>query len=134
MCFGTPHKKKGVVRNHLGKIGAFSGQVLWGEVPQGKEAVTYWSLLETQKQYSLIECQPHTGRTHQIRVHLASIKCPIVGDYQYYRQQKPPFFVSRPLLHAKTLAFIHPLTNKELHFTSKLPFDFKNTLNYLDIK
>ena len=131
LCCGVPTEKQGMIENSLGKIGSYSGQTVWGVVPIGKKAITKWYVLESYGKYSLIQCEPFTGRTHQIRVHLAQINCPVLGDYQYCRTQKHSFFLSRPLLHAKSLSFIHPYTKEELYFKAEPPLDFKSVLNEL---
>jgi 23S rRNA pseudouridine1911/1915/1917 synthase len=75
----------------------------------------------------MLECHLETGRTHQIRVHLASIKHPVVGDTRYGRA-RPAITINRPFLHAERLAFAHPITGKPLEFTSPLPDDLAAVL------
>ena len=83
----------------------------------GKEAITYYSKKEDiGALFSLIEVEPKTGRTHQIRVHLASIGYPIVGDKLYGGKMAPRIF-----LHASYIEFSHPYTKKTISFTSSLP-------------
>ena len=98
----------------------------------GKRAVTHYEVLEQyDKGISLVKCTLETGRTHQIRVHMASIGHPLVGDLVYgYKRQK--FNVEGQVLHAKTLGFIHPRTNEYMEFTSELPEYFKELLNKLN--
>ena len=67
-------------------------------------------------------CRLETGRTHQIRVHLSSIKHPVVGDVRYGRR-RPALDCARPFLHAERLVFSHPVTGDELEFYSELPAD-----------
>ena len=97
----------------------------------GKKAVTHYEVLEQyDKGVCLVRCKLETGRTHQIRVHMASIGHPLVGDLVYgYRRQK--FNIQGQVLHAKTLGFIHPRSNKYVEFTSELPEYFKNLLENL---
>ena len=97
----------------------------------GKRAVTHYEVLEQyDKGLSLVKCTLETGRTHQIRVHMASIGHPLVGDLVYgYKRQK--FNVEGQVLHAKTLGFIHPRTNEYMEFTSELPEYFKELINKL---
>lgn len=97
----------------------------------GKRAVTHYEVLEQyNKGVCLVRCKLETGRTHQIRVHMASIGHPLVGDLVYgYRRQK--FNIQGQVLHAKTLGFIHPRSNKYVEFTSELPEYFKNLLENL---
>ena len=98
----------------------------------GKRAVTHYEVLEQyDKGISLVKCTLETGRTHQIRVLMASIGHPLVGDLVYgYKRQK--FNVEGQVLHAKTLGFIHPRTNEYMEFTSELPEYFKELLNKLN--
>lgn len=97
----------------------------------GKRAVTHYEVLEQyNKGVSLVKCTLETGRTHQIRVHMASIGHPLVGDLVYgYKRQK--FNIEGQALHAKTLGFIHPRTKGYMEFTSELPHYFKELLEKL---
>lgn len=85
-----------------------------------KEAVTHFKVLERFKQYTLIECQLETGRTHQIRVHMAYIGHPLLGD-PLYGVKKPKIKNDGQLLHAKTLGLIHPMTGEYMEFDSEVP-------------
>ena len=96
----------------------------------GKKALSYIKVLNRFKKHSLIEVNLETGRTHQIRVHMASIGHPLVGDLVYgYKRQK--FNIEGQALHAKTLGFIHPRINEYIEFTSELPKYFKELLEKL---
>ena len=97
----------------------------------GKRAVTHYEVLEQyDKGVSLVKCTLETGRTHQIRVHMASIGHPLVGDLVYgYKRQK--FNIEGQALHAKTLGFIHPRSKEYMEFTSELPNYFKELLEKL---
>lgn len=92
-----------------------------------KNAVTHWKVLERFGAYTLIEARLETGRTHQIRVHMAYIRHPLVGD-QVYGPKKQPFNVCGQLLHAKILGFVHPKTGEYMEFESKKPAIFYETL------
>ena len=96
----------------------------------GREAVTHITVLERFGQYTLTECRLETGRTHQIRVHTASVGHSIVGD-KTYGISKEKFNLDGQLLHAKTVGFEHPKTGEIMEFTSDLPDDFKNILEIL---
>lgn len=96
----------------------------------GREAVTHYRVLERFSQYTLLECNLETGRTHQIRVHMAHIGHSIVGD-KTYGIKKERFNLDGQLLHAKTLGFDHPVTSKTMEFTSEIPQYFENVLNVL---
>lgn len=99
-------------------------------VQGGREAVTHFNVLERFGQYALIECILETGRTHQIRVHMASIGHSIVGD-PVYGIKKEKFNLQGQLLHAKTIGFVHPRTGEMMQFTSEIPDYFENVLKKL---
>ena len=93
----------------------------------GREAVTHFKVLERFGQYTLVECVLETGRTHQIRVHMASIGHSIVGD-PVYGIKKERFKTNGQLLHAKTIGFSHPATGEMMEFDSELPDYFVTIL------
>ncbi|MBQ1471227.1 MAG: RluA family pseudouridine synthase [Eubacterium sp.] len=95
-----------------------------------KDAVTHYKVLERFGEYTLVECQLETGRTHQIRVHMAYIKHPLVGD-PVYGSRKPKFQVHGQMLHAGTLGFIHPTTGEQMLFTAPPPKEFQELLQVL---
>ncbi len=97
----------------------------------GRRAVTHYEPVESLKQeFTLIRCILETGRTHQIRVHMASLHHPILGD-PVYGPRKCPFNLEGQLLHAGTLGFIHPVTGEVMEFTSELPAHFTKILRHL---
>ncbi len=96
----------------------------------GKHAVTHYNVLERFCGYTYIECQLETGRTHQIRVHLASIGHPLLGD-DVYTKQKAPFRLEGQVLHAMTIGFVHPSLNKYMEFEAPLPDYFTSLLKKL---
>jgi len=97
----------------------------------GKEAVTHIKVLKKYKEYTYIEVNIETGRTHQIRVHMAQIGFPIVGDY-VYSNGKNPFGVTGQMLHSMKLEFVHPTTGKKMNLEAEIPEYFKNVLKELD--
>ena len=96
----------------------------------GRNAVTHYKVLKRFDKYTYIECSLETGRTHQIRVHMASIGHPIIGD-DVYSTRSCPFKLTGQTLHAKTLGFIHPRTEKYMEFDAPLPDYFVHLLNIL---
>ena len=96
----------------------------------GKRAVTHYRVLQRFKGYTYIECVLETGRTHQIRVHMASIGHPLLGD-EVYSNRKSPFKLQGQTLHAKTLGFIHPTTGEYLEIDAPLPEYFEHLLTVL---
>lgn len=96
----------------------------------GREAITHFTVLERFGQYTLVECALETGRTHQIRVHMASIGHSIAGD-TVYGIKKDRDKGKGQLLHAKTIGFKHPKTGELMEFTSELPEYFTAVLNRL---
>lgn len=97
----------------------------------GKEAITHFKVLQRYNGYTLLEVQIETGRTHQIRVHMAEIGYPIVGD-MVYSNGKNPFGVEGQMLHAERLNLVHPITGKELELVAPLPAYFKEVLKILE--
>jgi len=104
---------------------------------RGKEAVTVWKMIEKFRNASLIEARLKTGRTHQIRVHFASIGHPVLGDRTYGRKieletkNKTRLTFPRQMLHAESLGFIHPVTGEYYEFHSLLPEDMEERLKQL---
>jgi 23S rRNA pseudouridine1911/1915/1917 synthase len=109
----------------------------------GKESITFYEVIEAFRGFSLVKLIPKTGRTHQIRVHLAYIKHPIVADdmyggnlvYPWQLQDAEPAaqdpIISRCALHARTLGFKHPTLEKDMHFEAPLPRDMEHLLDML---
>lgn len=99
----------------------------------GKEAITHYRVIKEFQEYTLVEASLETGRTHQIRVHMAYINHPIVGD-SVYSGRKNEFSLDTQLLHAKKLGFIHPRTGEYMEFESELPNEFRKVLELLNIR
>ncbi len=96
----------------------------------GKNAITHVKVLERFGEYTFVEVNIETGRTHQIRVHLSQIGYPIVGDY-VYSNGKNPFGVEGQMLHSYRLEFVHPRTKEKMSLEAKLPEYFEDVLNKL---
>ena len=99
-------------------------------VENGRDARTTYRVLREIGRRTLLEVRPHTGRTHQIRVHLASIGHPITGDALYGRRGGAP--VARQFLHAQRLSFRHPRTGERLELEAPLAEDLQETLTKLE--
>ena len=97
----------------------------------GKNAVTHYKVLKRFRQYTHVECRLETGRTHQIRVHMASIGHPRLGDVVYGPGKCPIAGLEGQTLHAGILGFIHPRTGEYMEFTAPLPEYFEKLLNTL---
>lgn len=100
------------------------------KAPHGRHAVTHYKVLERFGDYTYIECELETGRTHQIRVHMASIGHPILGD-AIYGPVKCPFKLQGQTLHAKILGITHPTSGEYMEFDAPLPEYFSNLLERL---
>ena len=105
-------------------IGRKEGSAILREVnfETGEPARTHFTRLETRNGLSLVSLKLETGRTHQSRVHMAYIGCPLIGDYLYYPDHPR---INRQALHSYRLSFLHPITGKALSFTAPLPEDME---------
>ena len=107
-------------------------------VPGGKRAVTHWRRLDQLRDATLVECRLETGRTHQVRVHMASIGHPLVGDPVYGRTRPghkallETLGFRRQALHAAHLGFIHPVTSAAMTYDSEMPSDMQELTAKLD--
>lgn len=97
----------------------------------GKPAVTHFKVLERFGDFTLVECKLETGRTHQIRVHMASIGHPLVNDPKYGPKKSSPFAIKGQALHSHELTLTHPTSGEEMHFTAPLPDDMEKILLFL---
>ena len=100
------------------------------DMVDGRDAVTHFRVLERFGDYTLVECVLETGRTHQIRVHMASIGHPVLGD-DVYGPKRCPFTLEGQCLHAKVLGFIHPSTGEYVEFDSEYPEYLKQLMDRL---
>jgi 23S rRNA pseudouridine1911/1915/1917 synthase len=114
---GIPAKKAGSIDAPIGRASGFKKIKVW---EYGREALTDYKVTEKGKGCALLEIHPKTGRTNQIRIHLAHIGNPILGDKLYGGPPAP-----RMLLHSLSLAFAHPVTGKQTRLEAPLPEDFK---------
>lgn len=117
VCEGVPSPSAGSIDLPIGRV---PGAVLQREVrPDGAIACTHYRMLSTDGQRSMISLILETGRTHQIRVHMKSIGCPVVGDFLYGKEE--PAIPDRFALHSAKLEFCHPITGRKIALSSPLP-------------
>lgn len=130
IVYGNIKEEEGTVNAPIGR--SLKDRKKMGIVMDGKHAVTHYKVLKRLKKgFTYIECQLETGRTHQIRVHMASIKHPLLGD-DVYGPKKSKYTLEGQCLHAKVLGFVHPRTGKYMEFEVPLPEYFEKLLNKLD--
>ena len=128
LVFGCPEAPEGVIDVPLGRDPR--NRQKFAAVPDGRSARTHYRVQADYGQYSLLEIGLETGRTHQIRVHLAWLKCPVVGDTVYGRK-KNSLGLKRQFLHAWRLQFTHPRTGDVLQLEAPLAGDLQHVLNNL---
>ena len=130
ICHGVLKEDSGTINKPIGRHPNDRKKMAVNE-KNGKEAITHYKVLERFKDYTYIECQLETGRTHQIRVHMSSIGHPLLGDDIYAPGRKHHFHLNGQTLHAKILGFQHPSTNEYIETDAPLPEYFINLLNKL---
>ena len=128
IVYGNIKEEEGTVNAPIGR--SLKDRKKMGIVMDGKHAVTHYKVLKRLKKgFTYIECQLETGRTHQIRVHMASIKHPLLGD-DVYGPKKSKYTLEGQCLHAKVLGFVR--TGEYMEFEVSLPEYFEKLLNKLD--
>ena len=136
---GLPKTSEGTVDAPLARSATNRKKIAIVEGGRGKRAVTHWKRLEILKDAALVECRLETGRTHQVRVHMASIGHPLLGDPVYCRAGKMHGKVLKELgfhrqaLHAAQLGFTHPVTKNRLSFASPMPADMEELKSALGV-
>ena len=139
-CFGVPDPEKGTIEGDIGRSHTDRKKMAMVK-SGGKHAVTHYQVVENFNNVcSLVKCNLETGRTHQIRVHLSSKGCGLIGDKVYGRSKKiiakgvdleTKGFIEnfpRQALHAQSLGFIHPKTKEKMYFETPLPEDLQQLL------
>lgn len=119
ICFGVIKEDSGTIDAPIGRDEKDRKKMAVNS-KNGKHAVTHYQVLERFEQFTYIECQLETGRTHQIRVHMASIGHPLLGD-EVYSSRKQPFSTKGQVLHAYILGFIHPVTGEYIETLAPIP-------------
>jgi 23S rRNA pseudouridine1911/1915/1917 synthase len=136
---GSPKAGEGTVDAPLARSSTNRKKIAIVEGSRGKRAVTHWKRLDVLRDAALVECRLETGRTHQVRVHMASIGHPLLGDPVYGRSGKThgkllkELQFHRQALHAVELGFTHPVTKDRLSFSSPMPPDMQELLNTLGV-
>ncbi|MFS8891509.1 RluA family pseudouridine synthase [Synechococcus sp. R55.2] len=131
VVFGRPAQSQGTVSAPIGRHPVDRQKMAVLTPGQGRVAVTHWQVLERLGNYTLMQFELETGRTHQIRVHAAHLRLPIVGDPLYTQSKTSPVKLSGQALHAWKLSFIHPRSGQPMHFTAPLPEEFERLLRQL---
>ena len=119
ICMGCPEPKQGTINAPIGR--APDSVVARCVRPDGSPAVSHYEVLSQSNGMSLVKLLPETGRTHQLRVHMASIGCPLAGDWLYGTEDTD--LIPRPALHSYALTLTHPVTGEILRLTAPLPED-----------
>lgn len=129
ICCGNVEQENGVIDTLIGRD-AKDRKKMAVRTENGKRAVTHYQVLKRFNGYTYVECRLETGRTHQIRVHMASIGHPLLGD-EVYGSRKCPFHLQGQTLHAKLLGFIHPRSGEYIETDAPLPEYFLHLLDIL---
>jgi 23S rRNA pseudouridine1911/1915/1917 synthase len=136
---GRPVPPSGTVDAPLARSAANRKKMAIVEGARGKRAVTHYRVVQTLREAALVECRLQTGRTHQVRVHMASIGHPLIGDPVYgrtrpaHRELLKSLRFYRQALHAAELGFVHPVSKENLTFKSPLPSDIQELFGALTV-
>jgi 23S rRNA pseudouridine1911/1915/1917 synthase len=136
---GVPVPAAGKVEASLARSSANRQKMAIVEAGRGKHAITHYRLVQPLRRAALVECRLETGRTHQVRVHMASIGHPLLGDPAYgrtrpeHRETIDRLVFRRQALHAAHLGFVHPITSAALAFESYIPADMQALLSELAV-
>ena len=129
---GNIKEDEGVINSPIGRH-PIDRKKMSTKCKNGRNAITHYKVLKRFGNYTYVECQLETGRTHQIRVHMASIGHPVLGD-DVYGPSKCPFKLDGQTLHAKILGIEHPITGEYMEFDAPLPEYFEKLLKKLENK
>ena len=139
IVYGVPQPAAGTVDTWIARSNVDRKKMAVHREGRGKHAVTHYRMIERLHGAALVECRLETGRTHQVRVHMAHLGHPLIGDPVYGRERKgfksilETLGFKRQALHAKRLGFIHPVTGQKLSFDSALPTDMQELLSELHV-
>lgn len=130
IVYGVPVQKSGVIKFKIAHSQTKEGKMAAKpEHEEGREAWTEYTVIQEHKRYALLSVSIKTGRTHQIRAHLAAIDHPVVGDTVYFsKRYQPSRFSKRVYLHAYRLAFQHPVTGERVEYITETPSEFAEFL------
>ena len=137
IVYGIPQPGAGTIDSWIGRSDSDRKKMAVHREGRGKHAITHYRVLDRLRGAALVECRLETGRTHQVRVHMAHLGHPLIGDPVYGRDRKgfksilETLGFKRQALHAKRLGFIHPVTGQNLSFDSALPIDMQELLSEL---
>lgn len=125
VCQGAPQPEEGIIDQPIGRV---DGSVLMREVrSDGARALTRYKIMSTENGRSLVRLELETGRTHQIRVHMSWLGCPLIGDFLYGVEDKT--LIGRTALHSWKLSITQPLTGERLELTAPMPEDMERLIN-----
>ena len=124
VCLGCPQPLRGTIDSPIGRDETSAVRRMVRS--DGQRAVSHYEVLSQRDGLSFVKLQLETGRTHQLRVHMAHIGCPLAGDWLYGTED--PDLISRPALHAYALALTHPVTGTHLYFTAPTPADMEKLI------
>jgi tRNA pseudouridine32 synthase/23S rRNA pseudouridine746 synthase len=128
LCYGIPKWEEHTARHPL-RINVGHSHRTVVDHAKGKPSETHFRVLEKHGQYALLEVEPATGRTHQVRVHAYALGHPLLGDILY--SAPPTEFIDRPALHALSLMLAHPATGQVMTFEAPYPDDFERAIRLL---
>jgi 23S rRNA pseudouridine1911/1915/1917 synthase len=137
LVLGQPHASSGTIENFIGRDPSDPKVIRVSEDGSfGKLAITHYEVLRSSEVASWVKCRIETGRTHQIRVHMQHLQCPLIHDARYdigslQSPALPDSFPSHYFLHAENLEFIHPVTNENMRIAVPFPDDFNAMVHYL---
>ncbi|MBQ4431349.1 MAG: RluA family pseudouridine synthase [Synergistaceae bacterium] len=126
LMHGAPDKHEGILSGPIGRDPKIPAKM--AVIEGGRPSLTGYRVLWSMRGHSLVECRLFTGRTHQIRVHMSALGCPLVGDTMYGAERYGDEFTGRIYLHSWRLEFEHPATGQAMKFLQVVPHDFRGMI------